>query len=409
MVDEAEFDLIIVGGGLVGASLACSLAISKLRIAVVEAVPFRSEQQPSFDDRTVALACGSRRILETMGLWSRMDIVGGCDIKTIHISDRGHFGFARLHASDAGLDALGYVIPTRTLGAALLAGMSNAENITIFCPASVESVVVHDDSAEVVIEEAGQHRTIGARLLVAADGVHSTIREKIGIPYRQRMYQQTAIVTNIETELPHQQVAYERFMQTGPLALLPMDKERCAVVWSNPADQADEMLAWDDETFLAALQHAFGDRLGKFGKIGRRVSYPLALTEVEETVKSRLVLIGNAAHTVHPVAGQGFNLGLRDVATLAEEIVEAQRGNEDFGTLEVLQRYQQRRRRDTRAVSRFTDGLIRIFSNTLTPLSVLRNASLVAVDLFPGIKKMFIRRTSGLTGRLPRLARGLRL
>ena len=407
-VPQTDYDVVIVGGGLVGASLACALIETDFRVLVIEAVPFRSDKQPSFDDRTVALAQGSRRILEGLGVWSSLGKENTSPIKTIHISDRGKFGFARLHARDANLEALGYVVPTRALGAALLLALEQASNITVLCPAEVNDVNIVDATVNIELDHE-QHSSITAKLLVAADGVHSSIRKRFGIPYRQQSYEQTAIVTNVETELFHDHIAYERFMSTGPLALLPMGNTRSAVVWSVPSCHVEEMLQWDDDGFLDELQNAFGDRLGNFNKIGKRAAYPLALTEVEDIVKDRLVLIGNAAHTVHPVAGQGFNLGLRDVATLAEELVDAHRVGQDIASTAVLKRYRQRRQHDTATVSRFTDSLIRIFSNSVGPIIWLRNAGLIAVDLFPGAKHFFIHRTSGLSGRLPRLSRGLPL
>jgi 2-octaprenyl-6-methoxyphenol hydroxylase len=209
--------------------------------------------------------------------------------------------------------------------------------------------------------------------------------------------------------LAHNHVAYERFTDSGPLALLPMRENRCAVVWSAQRSQVDTILGWDDQQFLQHLQERFGDRLGRFIKVGRRQGYPLSLTQVEQHVRARMVLIGNAAHTVHPVAGQGFNLGLRDVAVLSQILVDATRAGEDIGDIQLLARYMRQRRRDTQAVTAFTDGLIRIFSNAFAPLALARNLGLVVVDLLPPVKRALIRRTSGMSRRLPRLARGLPL
>jgi len=250
---------------------------------------------------------------------------------------------------------------------------------------------------------------VTASLVVIADGGRSGLREAMGISAHRKDYQQTAIISNVTPSKPHNHVAYERFTETGPLAILPLDNQRCGVVWSTRPENVDEMMDWNDERFLSELQRRFGNRLGEFERVGKRRAYPLAQTKVDEHIRSRLVLVGNAAHSVHPVAGQGFNLGLRDVATLAQVIVEAKYKNEDIGSLPVLRRYEKWRHRDNRVVSRFTDSLIRIFSNRLLPLVVARNVGLIAVDLLPGMKKELTRRTSGLNGRLPRLARGLPL
>jgi 2-octaprenyl-6-methoxyphenol hydroxylase len=407
MSEETDFDVVVVGGGLVGASLACALARSRLRLAVVEAVPLSSTAQPSYDDRAVALAYGSRRIFEGLGLWAEIERLGAYPIEHIHISDRGRFGFTRLHAADAGLPALGYVVPTRVLGTVLYQALHGLPNARLFCPAALERLDIGADGAALAIQSAGDRQSLRARLVVAADGAHSAVRQAAGIEARRTDYEQAAIVTNVTASEPHGNTAYERFTASGPLAILPMAGHSCGVVWSARRAEVETILGWSDEEFRARLQERFGERLGRFARVGRRVSYPLALTRVREHVRERLVLIGNAAHTVHPVAGQGFNLGLRDVAALTEIVEDGLRAGEDIASLRVLRRYAEWRVRDNQLTSRFTDGLIRIFSNDSLPLTLGRNLGLIAVDLLPPVKRGFIRMTSGLAGRLPRLARGL--
>jgi 2-octaprenyl-6-methoxyphenol hydroxylase len=248
-----------------------------------------------------------------------------------------------------------------------------------------------------------------ARLVVGADGADSVVRAVAGIEAARTEYGQTAVVTNVTPGKPHHNTAYERFTETGPLALLPMTQGRCAVVWSASAREVDTILGWSDDEYLARLQARFGDRLGRFSRPGKRASYPLKLTRVPELAKPRLALIGNAAHTVHPVAGQGFNLGLRDVAVLAETLMDAIRTGGDIGNLTVLNRYAARRGRDNRVTQAFTHSLIRVFANDFPPLVLARNLGLVAVDLMPPVKRALVRITSGLAGKLPRLARGLPL
>ena len=404
-----EYDLVIVGGGLVGASLACALGDTGLRVAVLEAVPPGDPGQPSYDDRTIALAFSSRRIFEGIGVWADIVDRSVCPIEHIHISDRGRFGLTRLHAADMGIEALGYVAETRALGFALYERMARFENVELICPAEVRGIESGGSHREVVVEHDGQERHIRARLLVAADGGNSVVRRAAGISSHRRAYGQTAVVANVTPGHSHSNTAYERFTRTGPLAVLPMAADRCAVVWSVEDEEAEAMLRWSDEEYLAHLQERFGDRLGRFSRAGKRVAYPLALTHVDEFIGPRLVLVGNAAHTVHPVAGQGFNLGLRDVATLAQVLVDAAADSRDLGEAAVLQQYADWRTRDNRRVAVFTDGLIRIFANDFPPLAFARNFGLLAVDLFPSAKRAFIRRTSGLNGRMPRLARGLPL
>ena len=402
-----DFDIIIVGGGLAGASLACALGGSALRVAVVEAVPFGAPAQPSYDDRTVALNYGSRSIFAALGLWKRIAALGACPIERIHVSDRGRFGFTRLEAASMGVEALGYVVETRVLGQALQQTLQGLANIRLIAPARLQQLTITEESATVTLDTASGLGPLTARLVVGADGVHSAVRAAAGIAAKTTDYGQTAIVTTVTPERPHNFTAYERFTTSGPLALLPKTENRMAVVWSAHSQDADRLLALSDAEFLQGLQARFGNRLGCLTTLGKRHAYPLALTEASEHVRPRLALVGNAAHTVHPVAGQGFNLGLRDVAALAEIMVQTARTGGDIGALSVLNEFAAWRRNDDRAVMRFTNGLVRIFSNDFTPLALARGLGLVLVDLAPPVKRALLRRTMGLSGRLPRLARGL--
>ena len=408
-MNATDYDILIIGGGMVGASLGVALGVLPLRVGLVEAVEFESAAQPSYDDRTVTLSYGSKRIFESLKVWPRFEARAVTPIKRIHISDRGRFGFTRLDAAEAGFEALGYVVENRALGQTLKSALAETGNLTLICPASVEAVAFAEDAATVTLRRGGKQETARARLVVAADGGRSLVRDKAGIEARRTDYYRTALVTTVTPELPHRAIAYERFTGSGPLAILPMSENRCAVVWTVASGDVEAVLAQDDAQFLAALQERFGTRLGRFLKVGKRAAYPLALTKVGEHVRPRLVLIGNAAHTVHPVAGQGFNLGLRDVAVLAQVLSDAQRAGRDPGEPAVLANYGAWRKRDNLAISIFTDGLVRIFSNDLAPLSFLRNLGLVAVDLFPPAKRALLRLSMGLSGRLPRLARGLPL
>ena len=401
-----DYDLIIVGGGMVGASLAIGLSGHGLRMALVDAHVPGDPGQASYDDRAIALAYGSRRIFEGMDLWPTIEVQAEpiCDI---HVSDRGHFGFTHLSAAEERVPALGYVATARQLGQALLGRLDECPDVDWIAPAQVVAVSSDDMAAHVTIEEQGAQRVLNTALLVAADGGRSFVREQLGLPTRQWTYGQSAIVTNITPGRAHRNVAYERFTDTGPLALLPMSGGRCAVVWTVRDEQVEEGLALDDTAFLKTLQACFGYRLGQFQRVGSRASYPLQLLRVRESVRQRIAIIGNAAHTLHPIAGQGFNLGLRDVAALVEEILGARMAQQDIGADSVLHAYAGWRQAEQRNVAMATDVLARLFSNPLPPLRLGRNLGLLAMDLLPPGRRALATAAMGLAGRLPRLARGL--
>lgn len=400
-------DVLVVGGGLVGASLALALGRAGLDVTIVEAYPFRINEQPNYDERSIALAQGSQRIFSAMGLWDSLhDAV--CPIHTIHVSDRGHFGFTRLRREQEGVDALGYVASARLLGNALIRALENTD-VRLLTPAQLQTFQAEDDKVRVTLDIEGKTVECKTRLLVAADGVQSQVRDQLGIETQQWDYGQTALIANVTPGKPHDNVAYERFTDTGPMALLPLNDNHCSLVWTLCTDQVDEVMALGDAEFLARLQARFGYRLGRFTKVGKRYAYPLQLLRARQSTAQRLALIGNAVHTLHPIAGQGFNLGLRDVAALAEVVVDAQRDGRDIGGADVLQRYADWRQADQRRVVAFTDSMVRLFGQTLPPVVALRDAGMLALDLCPPAKHWFGRLTMGRAGRLPRLARGLEL
>lgn len=425
--NETDFDLIIIGGGLVGASLACALSQSQaqanLRIAIIEAFPFKaddSEYQPAFDARSVALSYTSKQVFEGMGLWSSINKLGVAAIEKIHVSDRGHAGVTRLNAKDENVEALGYVVETRVIGKALFQALNQQKNVSLIAPAKLKNFELDADSASVVVETGSDgvnvEKSYTTKLLVAADGGDSFVRRLSGVRIKQRTYDQSAIIANIATDRAHHNQAYERFTDTGPLALLPMaateqEPHRFSLVWTINSTDTEKMMSWDDETFLQKLKERFGNRAGEFIHVSKRHVYPLSLMRAQEHVRERLAIIGNAAHTLHPVAGQGFNLGLRDVAALSQVIMDAIRAedSQDIGSLAVLKTYADWRRRDHIQTAMATDSLVRIFSNNFLPLAALRNLGLFVVDVVPPLKKIFARHAMGFVGKLPRLGRGLKL
>jgi 2-octaprenyl-6-methoxyphenol hydroxylase len=410
-----SFDVAIVGGGMVGATLSVALAPLNLRVALIEAIPHNAATQPSFDERTTALSNGSRRILETLGVWPSLSAQATA-IRKIHVSDQGRFGFARIDAAEQGLKALGYVVANRALGNALWSRVEESPGLKVFCPAQVSKVTAHGQAVSIEIAEqvaksggADQPTVIDAKLVVAADGAQSAVRGAFGIEADVRDYEQTAVITTVLPQRFHDNVAYERFTPSGPLALLPLDGGRCTLVLTLTKDLAQAALAWSDEEFLAEVQRRFGFRLGRFLKVGRRVPYPLSLTQAARTSAPRCVIIGNAAQGLHPVAGMGFNLGLRDVASLAELIAERAGKDADAGSGELLAEYDAWRSADRGGVIGFTDGLVRIFSNPLSSVRGLRNLGLLAFDLLPPAKAALSRLSTGGSGRIPKLARGVAL
>ncbi len=402
-----DFDVLIGGGGLVGGSLACALSGHGLRIAVVEAHPLSADTQPGYDDRTVALAYASRRIFEALGLWGGV-AEEACPIEQIHVSERGGCGFARLRAESEGIDAWGYVTPARVIGRAVAERLAVLDDVTLISPGTVVNVYQSGEHIGVEIEGAASSRP-DARLVVAADGTDSPLRALFGIGAKEWNYGQTAITANISPESCHANRAFERFMPDGPMALLPMTENRCALVCTVPSGRESRLLELDDEHFLSEMQARFGYRLGRFVRVGRRNAHPLRLVRAQETVRPRLAVVGNAAHTLHPVAGQGFNLGLRDVAALAEAVVDARNSGQDFGSLEVLNRFAAWRRWDRVRTVGFTDALVRLFGNPLLPFRAAREVGLLTLDMVPAAKRLFSRNAMGVVGRLPRLARGLAL
>ena len=403
---ETTVDVAIIGGGMVGASLALALKGTGLRTLLVENTAVGAPGQPSFDDRTTALGNASRRIFDALGVWNRMAPEAAA-IRTIHVSDAGRFGFARLSSEEQGIDAFGYVVPNRVIGAALWEELRSAHDVGVRMPARPREVRI--TPAEVSFDlEAGESppERVRARLVVAADGAHSVVRTAANIEAAVEDYDQIAVVANVAADRPHDGTAYERFTPSGPLAVLPLRDGSYAVIWTCDPQRAQVVLAYDEPAFLRELQERFGWRAGRFRKAGKRASYPLMLTRATAPIGTRTVLIGNAAQALHPVAGQGFNLGLRDAAMLAEILAEA---SGDVGSPELLNRFAAWRAGDRAGVVRFTDGLVKLFGTTRPGVGALRNFGLLLFDLTPSAKSALARISAGFAGPTPRLARGLRL
>jgi 2-octaprenyl-6-methoxyphenol hydroxylase len=400
-----DFDIIIAGGGMVGGSLAVALAASPLRTLVVEAMPHADAAQPSYDDRATAVSESSRRILEGLGCWSAL-AGSAAPIREIHVSERGAFGATRLRASEHGMQSFGHVVENRALGAAIWDRIGALQDLAAWSPARVVGVAQEEGRVRVSITRGETEPTeVSARLLIAADGAQSPVRALAGIEHETHDYGHTAVIANITTATDHGGTAFERFTSCGPLAVLPLTRGRSTIVWTLPPEEAAATMAMDDARFIAGLQAAFGFRLGAIRKAGRRTCYPLSLVQARAWHTGRVVLAGNAAHGIHPVAGQGFNLGLRDAAALAELVAGAGPAG-DAGSARLLEEYAEWREEDRSRTVRDTNGLVQIFTSEFAPLRAGRRIGLIGLDLFPAARAAVARRGMGLAGRLPRLALG---
>ena len=407
-----DCEVLVVGGGMVGLSLALSLAGAGVEVVVIERQTPEEVQDAPFDGRASAIALGSRQALDGAGLWDAMAPEAEA-IRDIRVTD-GRVGRAAsallLHYDANELDGrpLGHIVENRVIRRALHGARPARPALTMMAPATVESLSQDGVWVKASLDTGRQVR---ARLAIAADGRRSKLRRWAGIRTAEWSYPQTGIVCTIGHETPHDGVAHECFLPAGPFAVLPMTddqagRHRSSIVWTERNDLAPAMMALDDDQFSGEMQRRFGDSLGRIEVIGRRWSYPLSFLQAERLIDSRLALVGDAAHAIHPIAGQGLNLGLRDGAALAEVVVDALRLGLDPGQRDQLQRYQRWRRLDSLALAAATDGLNRLFSNDLAPLRLARDLGLAAVNRLPPVKRLFMRHAMGLVGDLPRLIRG---
>ena len=399
---SVEAELIVVGGGMVGATLAVAAASAGLRSVVVDRADPAATLDEAFDGRTSAIAYGSKRLLDAIGLWDGM-AADAEPILDIRVSDGASPLFLHYDHRDVGDAPLGWIVENRVTRRALHESVISDELIDLRAPCAVTEIDRAADGVAVSLSDGTRVRGV---LLIGADGRGSAIRRGAGIPVSEWAYAQTGIVATIGHERPHHGIAHERFLPAGPFAILPMTGNRSSLVWTERADLAPAMMALDDDTFLDEIAHRVGGFLGRLSLAGPRWSYPLALLHAARYTDTRLALIGDAAHAIHPIAGQGLNLGLKDVAALVEVLVDARRLGLDIGQPDVLDRYARWRRFDNMALVAATDGLNRLFSNDIAPVKWARDIGLAIVDRLPPVKRVFMHHAMGTLGDLPRLMRG---
>ncbi len=399
-----DYDVVIVGGGLVGATLACALKDSGLQVALLEAKP---QSNAVVRGQAYHINLLSSRIFEGIGVWDEMR-PGVNPIEQIHLSDADHATTVTFVQKDLDTDVLGYVAEHRVLLEALQQQLSECQNVTYLCPATLVKTIAQNDGVVLEVLQDGDIKQLQTRLLVAADGSRSTLRQQAGIRTRGWQYWQACIVAFIKPEKPHNNIAYERFQPDGPFAILPLPNNLCRIVWTAPKAEAEAMMALDDAAFLSALTQRYGAQMGALELVGERYVFPTQLMQSDRYVLPRLALLGDAAHCCHPVGGQGVNLGIRDAAALAQILQTAHQQGKDIGELRVLKAYDRWRRLENFIILGFTDVLNRMFSNSILPLVVLRRLGLWTLRTVHPAKRIALMLMTGLSGRAPTLARRMR-
>jgi 2-octaprenyl-6-methoxyphenol hydroxylase len=392
-----DYDLVIVGGGIVGLTFASALKDSGLSVLLIEA---RIESAAVMKGQAYAVHMLSALIYEGIGVWNQI-LPNIETYRRVCLSDADYSGVVEFSIFDINKDDLGYVADHQALLYPLQEFVKGCPNVTVLCPAEVVETKYLADAAVTTIKVADEIKTIRSKLLVAADGSRSRIRQAAGINTRGWKYWQSCIVAFVKPEKSHNQTAYEKFQQSGPFAILPLPGNRCRIVWTAPHEEAKALCAMNDEQFLAELQARYGDHMGKLELLGERFVFQVQLMQSDKYVKNRLALIGDAAHNCHPVGGQGLNLGIRDVAALAQVIQEAHSSGEDIGNIKVLKKYERWRQLENLAILGFTDILDRVFSNNFLPVVIVRRLGLLAMKYIPIIKVFSLKLMIGLLGRPP--------
>lgn len=390
-----DVDVLVVGAGMVGSAAAIGLSQQGYQVCVIDAADLSqgdTRYSPSFDERSTALSYGSRYILQDLGVWQALAPYVE-PVRRIHVSEKARMGVTRMQATDHGLEALGYIAPNKAIGQAMLERLA-ALDITLLSCTSITAVAAKSSGYGVTLSSGEE---LQCRLLLVVDGAKSSTAKLLGVDFRRQPYQQHALITNVETASPHEGEAFERFCTEGPMALLPLQGQRMALAWTLPDELVQDYLTMPDADFLSALNERFGGRLGGFVRVGERQSYPLVLSRACEQYRSHLMLLGNAAHSLHPVAGQGFNLALRGLSALLEATQEGNR--DDLGKLNQLAQAAAAHEADLKLTVSASDALVRGFSNDNLGLTLLRDLGLVGLNNAPALKRRFVEQAMGLAGR----------
>jgi len=400
---KSNYDIVIVGGGMVGAALACALGNSSLKVALLDRAPAPPPPEKGYDLRVSALTLASRALFENLGAWEGMARRRVSPVREMQVWSGEGSGAIHFNAAEIGEPALSWIIENSVIQTALIERLHQFTNVHYLCPVEIADIALADNGAVVTLKDG---RSLNTKLLVGADGADSAVRHAAGIETQSLNLHQKGIVATVTTEKPHEATARQRFLATGPLAFLPLDEPHtCSIVWSADTARADQLFVLDDDAFINELRNAFGDSLGAIQTVSARAAFPLALSHAKAYTAPHLALVGDAAHTVHPLAGQGVNLGFLDAATLAEVLLDAAAKQKDVGAHSVLRRYERWRKGDNLAMVSITGGFKYLFGNDLPVVSQLRNLGLGLTNAATPIKNFIMRRASGLEGDLPRLAR----
>lgn len=400
-----QYDIIIIGGGMVGLTLACALGQQQFKVAVVEAyTPEDINQNDGYELRVSAISKSSQQVLQSVNAWQGMLNRRACAYQHMHVWDATGDGNIHFDAAELGLDSLGHIIENKVIQFSLLEQCLKLTNVDWLCPEQVKEIYFSETQQKVILNSGEE---IVAKLLVGADGANSKVREAAAIELNKSPYEQKAVVAVVKSTLHHKDTAWQRFLPSGPLAFLPLADGSCSIVWSAENQRADELIEMDEAHFIAELQNAFENTLGKVEEVSQRAAFPLIRRHANEYVKQGVALVGDAAHTIHPLAGQGVNLGLLDAAALVEVLMKARSQGKSISSLTTLRKYERWRRADNSLMMYSMSGFKNLFSNDQAELSLIRNAGLNVIDSIGPVKNKFMRHALGLEGDLPEMAKSI--